>query len=181
MHQPPLGCLCGPTTQFSLLTRARLLPGCGEGAAQRVSLVVAWWPPGKQAQPGAPGTGPARALPRRPPLGSAAAAWLAAFRWDPGSGANGRVAGHGALAAVAEGRTDTRGVEMHDSDPARAALVPPLVRPAWQPVGAGQALGIRDPPNPGVADWAACALPSLRFFLRCEREIARTYVPEEGA
>lgn len=142
--------------------------------------MVAWWPPGKQPQPGAPGTGPARSLPRRPPRGSAARAWLAAFRWQPGSRANGRVAGHGALASVAQGQTDTGDVEVPDANLARAALVPPLVRPAWQPVGAGQGLGIRDLPNPGGADWAACTLPSLRFFLRCEREIARTYVPEES-
>ena len=146
-----------------------------------MSLIVAWWPPGKQPQPGAPGTGPARSLPRRPPRGSAARAWLAAFRWEPGSCANGRVAGHKALAPAAEGRADIGDAETHVAEPARAALVPPRVCPAWQPVGAGRALGIRDRPNPGGADWAACALPSLRFFLRCEREIARTYVPEESA
>ena len=165
---------------FQLLTCARFLPGFGESAAQRVSLVVAWWPPGKQPQPGAPGSGPARSLPRRPPRGSAARAWLAAFRWEPGSCANGRMAGQDALSSAAEGHMDTGDEELHEPDLARAALVPPLVRPAWQPVGAGQGSGIRVVANPTGADWAACALPGLRFFLRCEREIARTYVPEEN-
>ena len=181
VHQRPSCGLSGSCEEGPLLTSARLLPGCGEGAAQRVSLVVAWWPPGTQPQPGAPGMGPARSLPRRPPRGSAARAWLAAFRWEPGSCADGRMSGQGAFAPGAEGRTDTGDVGMHDSDLARAALVPPLVRPAWQPVGAGQDSGNRDLPKPGGADWAACALPSLRFFLRCECEIARTYVPEESA
>ena len=168
-YQLPSRGLSGPVSHTQLLTRACLLSGFGDSAARRVSLVVAWWPPGKQPEPGVPGTGPAGRLAR----GSAAPSWLASFPWEPGSCADGRMAAHGAPASCAEGQAGPSDKDVHGPDLGGEVLVPPVVRPAWQPVGGAQGLG--------RADWAGCALPSLRYFLRCESEIARTYVPGEGA
>ena len=83
------------------------------------------------------------------------------------------MAATGDPASYAEGQGDSCGMDVHEADAGGEVLVPPVVRPAWQPVGAVQ--------GPARADWAGCTLPSLRYFLRCDSEIARTYVPEESA
>ncbi|KAK9840754.1 hypothetical protein WJX81_002374 [Elliptochloris bilobata] len=69
----PAICNCLVSFPGSLLHG--VLPGCGNSAARRTSLIVAWWPAGKRPEPGPPDAGPARRLAR----GAVAPAWLASF------------------------------------------------------------------------------------------------------
>lgn len=160
---------------------------------RRITLVFAWWGRGLTPQPGAPGTGPARQLPREKPP-----AWLHDFATLESDL-------HQTAKQVPENIVKGTGRACTNQRQAWEAV--PAVSPAWMPLaalkdpnalpaavlhraGKMEVLGFRrrdDPAGSGfeVAD-ARCRstclpLPPLRFFLRAADEIGRVYVPRELA
>ncbi len=98
-----------------------------------------------------------------------ASAWLAALAWPRGASAarqEGSAPGGGADGSGGQSGACARGTRESGADQEFAC--PPVVSPAWEPVAAGSA---------GAAEWGACPLPSLRFFLRSADELSKVYMP----
>ncbi len=98
-----------------------------------------------------------------------APAWLAALAWPRGaSAAREEGSAPGGRADGSGGRSGARACGTRESAANPEFTCPPVVSPAWEPVAAGSAR---------AAEWGACPLPNLRFFLRSADELSKVYMP----
>ena len=149
------------------------------GGVQRISLIIAWWGLPLGAKPGAPGSGPCRALPSlsKALFANHRQTWLSNFE----------------LAGL--GRPSNRSPEWMSVAPLTPAWVPVAFSPCETPGGEcaqheseiyTQRRDVKNGLSPsmpseraGLLATSNLPLPGLRFFLRSAEEIQQVYVPQK--